>query len=208
MIRTSGSPAASRMARAVSARAPGLRCPAVRPSRAHGPGPAGRDAYPLFGVVGIHQERHRTGVGPGEGPEGRLLCSERLDVRVGHRADGRESFGGGRGDVARSGESDHGAQPGGLETGLRAVRAAQGEVHDRMAGSGQDAPCGFRGDRRRVVDLVEDVRLDQLGLRERSSHLQHRLSRQDDPPLRHRPHQAGELHAQQRGQITRRPVQC
>ncbi|MDQ1013970.1 CBS domain-containing protein [Streptomyces afghaniensis] len=57
-------------------------------------------------------------------------AGERLHVGVSHRADGGDAESRGRGHVAGAGEAGHRTEPGGLEPGLRAVRAPQGEVHD------------------------------------------------------------------------------
>jgi hypothetical protein len=45
------------------------------------------------------------------------------------------------------------------------------------------------------MDLVEDSCLDQLGLDQRRGYLQKRLVGEEDRPLRHGPHRAGEAQA-------------
>ncbi|GAA3185664.1 hypothetical protein GCM10010451_38660 [Streptomyces virens] len=71
----------------------------------------------------------------------------------------------------------------------------------------EDAARGLRGDRGLVAELVEHVRLGQLRLGKRRGHLQKGLSRQNDPPVRHRPDIARELQAAQGLKIPGRPVQ-
>lgn len=87
--------------------------------------------------------------------------------------------------------------------------AAQGEVHHRASGRCQHAPRGLRGHSGLMADLVEQVGLDQLGLRQRRGHLQQRFPGQHHPALRDGPDIAGEPHADQMRQfpLPVRPVQ-
>ena len=75
------------------------------------------------------------------------------------------------------------------------------------SGRPQAEPAGRLGRHRGVEgDLVQQDGLDQLGLGDRRGHLQQRLARKHDPPLRDCPHLAGE--AQPAERVERRLVEA
>lgn len=92
-------------------------------------------------------------------------------------------------------ESDHGADPGGLHSRLRAMAPAQREVDDGVVCCGQDTPGSLRRDSRLVADLAQQPRLHDLCLRQGSSDLEQRLTGQDDPSFGYRSDLAVEAEA-------------
>jgi hypothetical protein len=69
-----------------------------------------------------------------------------------------------------------------------ALGAAEGEVDQVRPAGRQAAAGGLGGDRGLEGDLIQQGRLDQLGLSDGGGDLQQRLPRQHHPALGHRPH--------------------
>ena len=77
--------------------------------------------------------------------------------------------------------------------GIRSLRPAEAELHDRIALRRIADAGSLRRDQALVVDDVKDRSLHELGLHDRRNDLDERLAREDQRSLRDRPDVAGEL---------------
>lgn len=85
--------------------------------------------------------------------------------------------------------------------------AGQGEVDDGVPRRCQNATDRFGRDRCLMVDLAQEVRLDQLGLRQRRRELHEGLSGKDDMSLRDGAHLTAERKTDEWLQFVARPMQ-
>ncbi len=72
------------------------------------------------------------------------------------------------------------------------MRAPEAEIHQQLAGGGQDAPRGLAGDQGLEMQQVDDAALHQLGLRHGRGHPQDGFIGEKRGALRHGVHVAGE----------------
>ena len=135
--------------------------------------------------------------------EGRALVGKRLDVRMRHRAGGREAVAPGRFDVAGRNEADHARKAGDVDARLNALGAAKREVDEVATIGRDDAARGFARDRRLEGDQVEQHGLDQLRLRQRCGDLEDRLARERHSAFGDRPHVPGEAESPESLQLGR-----
>jgi len=106
-------------------------------------------------------------------------------------------------DVARRDETDHRGEPGDVDSGLEALRAAKREIDHVHAAGCDHAPGGLARDGRLERDQIEEHRLDQLRLGQWCGDLQDRLARERDAALRDRPDVAGEPQTPERLEVAR-----
>lgn len=136
-------------------------------------------------VVGVHEQQTGVRIGVRIGAEGRQLVREGHDpaVRVRPRHGHVEHLA--RKDVGRGAAAGDQRGARAVEARVRALGAAQAELHDQVALRGLADARRLGGDERLVVDDVEHRRLDELGLEDRGLDAQQGFVGEDHRALGH-----------------------
>ena len=146
----------------VQALAPGLHLLGHR-HRVPGPGDI---------VIGVDQQGGDGGEVPGKHPKGVNFVGKTGDVGMGHGPEDGNAVEFPRQDVAGAQKPRQITGPGHLETGVAALGAPQGKIHQGPARGRLDRPGGLGGDHGLEADGVDDERLHQLGLDDGGAHFQ------------------------------------
>ena len=121
----------------------------------------------------------------------------RLDERVGHRSEDRNSEILPCKNRRRSGKSRQITGARGQQPGLRSMRAPQPEIDQLLARDGKDHSRRLGGDHRLKVEDVDKPGFDQLRLRKRRDHPNDRFVLEENSALRHGIDIAGKTQARE-----------
>ena len=121
----------------------------------------------LLGVIGVDQQGRAGGLRAGKILERLAFAGMRLDVRVGHRTEERNSPELPGEDRRGAGETGEMAGARREEAGLGAMRSAQAEIDERAAGGGENTADRLGCDHRLELQQVDDPRFDELRLANR-----------------------------------------
>ena len=145
-----------------------------------------------FGVVGVDQQDHAFGPRAREILERVRLVVVHLHEGMRHGADDRHAVALAGQHIGGAGKARDVARARRIKPGLGAVRGAQAEIGEVLAGRRQHHARGLRRDQRLEMQDVDQPRFDQLRLRQRRGDADQRLVGKADAAFGDRMHVAGE----------------